>query len=63
MDPVLDGVVVERQQLVHVVGDFGDGFGEFGPIDGLKRLDCVQGVSAFLGVPYLGQGLLRTWMR
>jgi hypothetical protein len=42
--PVLGGVVVERQQLVQVVGDLGDGLAELGSVGGLELLDGVEGV-------------------
>jgi len=41
---VLGGVVVERQQLVQVVGDLGDGLAELGSVGGLELLDGVEGV-------------------
>jgi hypothetical protein len=59
VDPVLGRVVVEPQQLVQIVGDLGDGLGEFGAVGQLKRGDGTAGVVAVLGVPDLGQGLLR----
>jgi hypothetical protein len=61
--PVLRGEVVERQQFAEVVGDLRDGFGEFGAIGQLERGDGAAGVVAVLGVPDLGQGLLRTGVR
>src|SRR6266571_3348079 len=57
--PVLGGEVVERQQLVDVVGDLGDGLAELGAVGQLERRHGAAGVLAVLGVPDLGQGLLR----
>jgi hypothetical protein len=62
MHPVLGGVVVERQQLVEVVGELRDRLGKLRPVGGIERLRGVQGVAAVLGVPDLGQGLLRSGM-
>jgi hypothetical protein len=62
MDPVLDGVVVEREQHIDIVGDLRDRLGELRPIGGSKRGHRLHGVLAILGVPDLGQGLLRPRM-
>jgi hypothetical protein len=59
MDPVLGRVVVEREQLVQIVGDLRDGLGVFGVVGELERGDGTAGVVAVLGVPDLGRGLLR----
>src|SRR4051812_22360915 len=63
VDPVLGGEVVERQQLVDVVGDLPDGFAELRPVRRRERGHRVQGVPAVLGVPDLGQRLLRPRVR
>jgi hypothetical protein len=63
MLPVLGGEVVEGQQLVEVVGDLRGGFGELRPVGGLERCRGVEGVGPVLGVPDLGQRLLRPRMR
>jgi len=63
VDPVLGGVIVERQHLVLVVGDLRGGLGEFGSVGGGEGLDGGAGVVLALGVPDLGQGLLRPWVR
>jgi hypothetical protein len=48
---VLGGEVVERQQLLHVVGDLRDGLGELRAVGRLERPHGVEGVLAVLGVP------------
>jgi hypothetical protein len=53
MDPVLGGVVVERQELVEVVGDLGDGLGELRSVGQFERGDRASGVFTILGVPDL----------
>jgi hypothetical protein len=63
VDPVRGGIVVEGQQFVDIVGDLGCGFGEFRAVGGVERLDRVQGMSAVLGVPDLGQRFLRPRVR
>jgi hypothetical protein len=63
MHPVLGRVVREREQLVEVVGDLRDGFGVLGAVRGLELLDHLQGVGLVLGVPDLGEVLLRTEVR
>jgi hypothetical protein len=60
VDPVFGGVVVEREQLVEVVGELGCGLGELRPVGGLERPGGVQGVPAVFGVPDFSQGLLRS---
>jgi hypothetical protein len=59
VDPVLGGVVVERQQLVKVIGDLRDGLRELRPVSTLECGGGVQGVAAVLGAPDPGEGLLR----
>jgi hypothetical protein len=46
MHPVFGGVVVEREQLVEVVGDLRDGFGELGAVGELERGDGAAGAGA-----------------
>jgi hypothetical protein len=62
VDPVLGGEVVDREQLLDVIGDLGDGLGELGPVGGLEGLHGGAGVVLVLGVPDLGQRLLRPGM-
>ncbi len=62
VDPVLGGEVVERQQLVGVVGDLLDGLGKLRPVGLLERCDGLQGMLTVLGVVDLVQGLLRSWL-
>jgi len=50
VDPAFGRVVVERQQLVQVVGDLGDGLAELGAVGGLELLDGIEGVLLILGV-------------
>src|SRR6266536_3405072 len=59
MDPVLGGEVVEREQLVEIVGDLGDGLAELVAVGQLERGHGAAGVLAVLGVPDFGEGLLR----
>ena len=63
VDPVLDGVVVEREQLVQVLGDLRGGLRELGAVADLEGLDRGEGVVLVLGAPDLGQGLLRARVR
>src|SRR5262249_58171410 len=49
MHPVLRGVVVERQQLIKVVGDLRDSLGKFGPVGGLERFHRRAGAGLVLG--------------
>jgi hypothetical protein len=58
MDPVLGQEVVERQQDLEVVGDLRGRFGELRTVSGPERCGGVEGM-AVLGVPDLGQRLLR----
>jgi hypothetical protein len=59
VDPVLGGVVVERQQHVEVVADLRDRLGPFGAVEVDERSGGVGGVLAVLGVVDLGQRSLR----
>ena len=52
------GFYVEREQLVEIIGEFGDGLGELRAVGGLEGPSGVESVPAVLGVPDLGQGLL-----
>jgi hypothetical protein len=63
VDPVLGGVVIERQQLVLVVGDLRGGLGELDSVGGLECLDGGAGVRLVLCAPDLGEGLLRAGVR
>jgi hypothetical protein len=56
---VLRRIVVEREQLVEIVGDLRDGLAELSTVGQLERRDGAAGVVAVFGVPDLGQGLLR----
>ena len=60
---MLGGIVVERQQLLEVVGDLRDRLGELGAVGGFERSDSSEGVRLVFGVPDLGEGLLRAGMR
>jgi hypothetical protein len=53
--PTLGGEVVEREQLVEIVGDFRDGLAELGAVGQLERRDSAAGVLAVFCVPDLGQ--------
>jgi hypothetical protein len=53
-DPVLGRVAVEREQLVHVVGDLRGRFGELGAVGQFEGGHGAAGVVAVLGVPDLG---------
>jgi hypothetical protein len=57
------GRVVEREQLVEIVGDLVDCFAELGAVGQLERRHGAASVLAVLGVPDLGQGLLRAGVR
>ena len=57
------GVIVEREQLVEIIGEFGDGLGELRAVGGLEGLDRGAGVVLVLGAPDLRQGLLRPRVR
>jgi hypothetical protein len=61
--PVLGRVVVERQQLVHVVDDFGDRLGELRAVGELERGHRAAGMRTVFGVPDLRQGPLRPRVR
>jgi hypothetical protein len=63
VDPVLGGEVVEREQLVEIVGDLRNGLTELRPVRRLERGHRIQGVAAVLGVPDLRERLLRPRMR
>src|SRR5665647_3933701 len=56
VDPVLGGVVVEREQLLDVIGDLRHGLGELGPVERGEGLHSGPGVVGVLGAPDLGQG-------
>jgi len=55
MDPVLGWEVVEREQLLEVVGDLRRGLGELRPVSVLERLGRFAGVVLVLGGPDLRQ--------
>jgi hypothetical protein len=59
VDPVLGGVVAERQQHVEVVGDRGGRLGPLGAVVGGEHVGRGLGVILVLGVPDLGERLLR----
>jgi hypothetical protein len=63
VDPMLGGVVVEREQNVEVLGDLRRGLGPLGAVVGLERLGGPDGVVLVLGVVDLRQRRLRTRMR
>ena len=63
MDPVLGWEVVERQQHLEIVGDLRDRLAELRAVGGLERGHGVESVLLVLGVPDLGQRLLRPRMR
>ena len=63
VDPVLRGVVVERQQHVDELGDLGDCLGPLGAVVGLEGFDRLQGVVAVLGVIDFGERGFGTWVR
>ncbi len=59
---MLGGVVVERQQLVQVIGDLCGRLRELravGRVEGLRR---GAGVVLVLGAPDLREGFLRSWV-
>src|SRR6478672_13023427 len=60
---MLGWVVVEREQLLDVVGDLGGRLGKLGPVRGLERFHGVMSVAFVLGVPDLAEHLLRARMR
>jgi hypothetical protein len=55
--PVLGREAVERQQLLLVAGDLGDGLGVLGAVCGGEVLDCLLGVLAVFGVADLRERL------
>jgi len=55
--PVLGREVVERQQLLLVAGDLGDGFRVLGLVSSVEVPDGLLGVRAVFGVADLGEGL------
>jgi hypothetical protein len=57
VDPVLGREVVDRQQLLGVVGDLRDGLGPLGAVGLRERLDRLLRVRAVLGVADLLQRL------
>jgi hypothetical protein len=57
--PVLGGEVEERQQHLQVVADLRDRLRVLRGVGRLERGDRVEGAAAMLGVPDLGQRLLR----
>ena len=59
MGPVLGGVIVEREQLVQIIGDLRGGLRELRAVGGVERLGRLPGVRLVLGAPDRGQGLLR----
>lgn len=46
----IGGEVVERERLLHIVGDLRDGLAELRPVGQLERGDRTAGVVAVLGV-------------
>src|SRR6478736_9922743 len=60
---MLGWVVVEREQLLDVVGDLGGRLGKLGPVRGLERFHGGVSVAFVLGVPDLAEHLLRARMR
>jgi len=62
MHPVLGRVVVEREQLLEIVGDLRGSLGELRAIPVLEGLGRRAGVVLVFGVPDLGQRLLRARM-
>jgi hypothetical protein len=63
VNPVLGGVVVERQQPLEIVGDLRNGLAELRSVGCFEAAHGIEGVLLVLGVPDLGQGLLRPRMR
>ena len=53
VNPVLGRELVERQELLDVVGDLRDRLGELRAVGGGERLDRVEGVVAVLSAPDL----------
>ena len=63
MHPMFSRKVVEREQLLDVVGDLGDRLGKLRAIGRLERLHRIQGMPLVLGVPDLRKRLLGPRMR
>ena len=63
MYPVLGGEVVERQEFVEIVGDFGDRFAELGAVGQFECRDSAAGMLAVLSVADLGESSLGARMR
>lgn len=63
VDPVFGREIVEREQLVHVVGALFGGFGPLRAVGLLERLHRLEGVVAVLGVVDLPHRLLRARLR
>src|SRR3954470_10084283 len=63
VDPVFGRVVVERQQLLQIVGDLRSRLGPLRAVQVRERLGRGLGVVAVFGAPDLGQGLLRARVR
>jgi hypothetical protein len=59
VDPVLGGIVVEREQHVEVLGDLRDCHGPLRPVVGGERPGRLLGVVLVLGVPDLRERGLR----
>jgi hypothetical protein len=49
VDPVLGGEVKEREQLIRVIGDLGDGLGVLGAVGGREVVDRLLGVLTVFG--------------
>ena len=60
---MLGGIVVEREQLLSVIGDLRGGLRELRAVGGAECPDRGEGVLLVLGAPDLGQGLLRARVR
>ena len=60
---MLGGVVVEREQHVDVIGDLRGGLGPLDAVLGRERLRRPLGMVPVLGLPDLGQCLLRAGLR
>lgn len=63
MHPVLARVVVEREQLVEVIGDLRGGLGELRPVSGVKRIRRGPRVVLVLGTPDFREGFFRGRVR
>jgi hypothetical protein len=62
VDPMLGWEVIEREQLIEVVGELLGGLGELRPVGGPELRGGVEGMVFVLGVPDLGERLLRSGM-